>query len=122
MFTITVQSRSRYSRRDTVRYEKFTLLRLERNFHCNRKHNFDKLYLIFDLAKYHITPKVLNHLEKINIKQLKFLQDLLILSILVLVISYGKNGLFLMKIRVQNIINCINWCLQLSNEFSSKNY
>jgi hypothetical protein len=68
VFTITVQSRSRYSRRDTVRYEKFTLLRLERNFHCNRKHNFDKLYFIFDLARYHITPKVLNHLEKNNIE------------------------------------------------------
>jgi hypothetical protein len=32
------------------------------------KHNFDKLYSIFDSAKCHPTPKVLNHLENNNIE------------------------------------------------------
>ncbi len=32
------------------------------------KHNFDKLYFIFDSAKCHTTPKVLNHLENNNIE------------------------------------------------------
>jgi hypothetical protein len=32
------------------------------------KHNFYKLYFIFDSAKCHTTPKVLNHLEKNNIE------------------------------------------------------
>jgi len=32
------------------------------------KHNFYKLYFIFDSAKCHTTPKVFNHLEKNNIE------------------------------------------------------
>ena len=32
------------------------------------KDNFYKLYFIFDSAKCHTTPKVLNHLEKNNIE------------------------------------------------------
>jgi hypothetical protein len=32
------------------------------------KHNFYKLYFIFDSAKCHSTPKVFNHLEKNNIE------------------------------------------------------
>ncbi len=32
------------------------------------KHNFDKSCFIFDSAKFHTTPKVLNHLENNNIK------------------------------------------------------
>ena len=34
--------------------------------------------------------------------------------------GYGKNGLFHMNIRSPGYVNCINWCAELWDKFSSK--
>jgi hypothetical protein len=79
------------------------------------KHNFDKLYFIFDSAKCHTTPKVLNHLEKNNIEAIivpprftNLIQPADVIRFSLLKGAYhGKNGLFQMTIRIQNIITCV---------------
>ena len=101
------------------------------------KHNFDKLYFIFDSAKCHTTPKVLNHLENNNIEAIivpprftNLIQpaDVIWFSLLKGAYhelwqkwfisnehSYTKHN----NMRSPGYVNCINWCVKLWDEFSS---
>ncbi len=95
------------------------------------KHNFYKLYFIFDSAKCHPTPKVFNHLEKNNIEAiivpLRFTYliqpaDVIWFSLLKGAYhelwqkwfisnehSYTKHN----NMRSPGYVNCINWCVKL---------
>ena len=97
------------------------------------KHNFDKLYFIFDAAKCHTTPK----LENNNIEAIKspliftnLIQpaDVIWFSLLKGAYhelwqkwfisnehSYTKHN----NMRSPGYVNCINWCVKLWDEFSS---